>query len=85
MVNLICPVADSCPIYRNWVEQTKDKRPNIIYTRSSTSSSYYCLALTALRDPTSEGGIMPNDELKARLKNKEADCALVMLLNQTAH
>ena len=88
MGNLICPTADSCPVYKNWVEETNDRRLDVIMVHPATAENqtlHNCLALIALQDPTSEGGIMPNEEIKERLKIEEANCLYIRLLNQNSY
>ncbi len=81
---LYCPHEGGCPIYRSWVEQTKDRRLDIIFKEGKV---YRCLAITALKDPVSEGGIKAGSDINAR--NPEAskegikfDCSTIKLLNQ---
>jgi len=74
----ICPYTENCIIYRNWAEQTKDRRIDIII---HLPSNYNCLAKTALEDPTSEGGILVNKEIEKRLTNIDSPCSHITLLN----
>ena len=84
----ICPYLKECPIYKNWVEQTKDERLNIILYCDGIG--YSCTALRALEKPASEDGILFNDELKKRIKKVnmqknigriEIKCSHISLLN----
>ncbi len=86
----LCPHSETCPIYENWVEQTKDDRLGIIIY--SDGIGYSCTALGALEDPVSEGGILFNDELRRRIKEKaveknigvrETKCSHITLLNSS--
>ena len=76
-----CPYIATCPFYKNWVEQTKDRRVDVIVTEGAErSSSYDCLTLIALDDP--ETGIQMSEELKSRLSNpKQLNCSHITLLN----
>ncbi|MBR9691484.1 hypothetical protein GOV06_01740 [Candidatus Woesearchaeota archaeon] len=79
MRNLICPNTEVCPVYKNW--EQKDNRLDII--GYSVAARYSCLALIAIYDPPSEGGI-PEGEIEGRIKNKEhPNCALIQILNQS--
>ena len=73
-----CPYTEICDIYKNWVEQTNDKRLDIII---KPLEAYECLAKTALEDPPSEGGIIPNEKIKMRLKSLFSPCSHITLLN----
>ena len=85
-MTLICPYTKDCSLYVNWVEQTKKERINII----CEGVNYNCLALIALQDPTSEGGIPASEGLVGKIngfedvnKNLPSDieCAHIRLLN----
>ena len=81
MEELICPNTSICPIYKNWIDYTKDNRLNIIQQHKNPvyGDIYSCLALNALFD--AETGIPKNQELKKRLNTEKVDCALIQLLN----
>jgi len=88
MKTLICPYTENCQMYQNWIKQTKDNRLNVITEderiNNTIDSIYSCLAITAIQDSTSEGGIMLGD-LEKRLPNQEnintSDCAFIKSLN----
>ena len=69
--DLICPITDICPVYKNWTEQTKDRRIDVIYLEDK----YRCLAKVAIEDPATEGWILSNEELK------KGSRILIVLLN----
>lgn len=79
MGDLICPNTETCPVYRNWAEQTNDHRLDII---NFSNHKYLCLASIAIYDQTSEGGI-PEGNLKGRIIGEDAGCALIKLLNSS--
>ena len=88
--SIICERADICPIYKNWVEQTKDNRLDIIQKISGTSGgpgcfhnykSYCCIALDALSDK--ETGIPKNKELTERIKSKNPQCSVLEFLENS--
>jgi hypothetical protein len=85
-MTLICPYVKDCSLYANWVEQTKKERINII----CEGAKYDCLAIIALQDSTSEGGIIASDELVKRINGLESinkalpediECSHIRLLN----
>lgn len=79
ITQLICPYTESCPIYRNWTEKSGDLRLNII----NKGNRYSCLALTAIQDPITEGGVEINEELSRRLSSPtDYECSHIELLNQ---
>lgn len=87
MSNLICPSVTNCPVYKNWVEKTRDERINIIL---NSGDKYHCLALTALDDLPSQGGIPASKELVrkvAGLNNpnnyplEDIECSQITILN----
>lgn len=76
-----CPYTETCPFYQNWVEQTKDRRVDVIVTEWKGENIHYdCLTLIALDDP--ETGIPMSEKLKERLSNSEdIKCSHITLLN----
>lgn len=76
MKKYICHTAEICPVYKNWVEHTKDKRIDVV---QEINGKYSCLALDALSD--FETGIPTGKDLKGRLNDKDAGCSLIKLLN----
>ena len=85
-MSLICPYTKDCALYSNWVEQTGEERLNII----CEGVNYNCLALIALQDPTSEGGILASEGLVKKINGFETpdtnlpsdiECSHIRLLN----
>lgn len=83
----ICPDADKCVVYKNWVKKTKDKRINII---QRDGNGYHCLALTAIEDPVSEGGIRFDADTQSRIDEnavkenigvRDTQCAKIETMN----
>ena len=78
ITQLICPYTETCLLYKNWTEKSRDYRLNII----NKSSRYSCLALIAIQDPITEGGVEINEELSKRLlKPNDYECSHIELLN----
>ena len=71
-----CKCSKNCDIYRNWVEQTKDKRLNIIQ-KQSEKSPFSCLAFEALND--AETGISKGKDLEG--KSTGDNCSHILELN----
>ena len=74
-----CPHHYTCPFYQNWVEQTKDKRVDVIVKESE---KYDCLTLIALDD--FETGIQMTEELSKKLSAltlSRFDCSHLTILN----
>ena len=71
-----CENSNNCDIYKNWVEQTKDKRLNIIQ-KQSDKSSFSCLAFEALDD--AETGIAKGKCLEGRSVGN--NCTHILELN----
>jgi len=73
-----CPHHATCPFYQNWVEQTGDRRTDVIVDGSVPGLLLYnCLTLI-------KGNI--SDELKSRVSNphqRNFDCSYIALLNHT--
>ena len=75
-----CPYHVGCPFYQNWVEQTNDKRVDIIIGEFGAYSKYKCLTLMALDD--SETGIEIGEDLRNKLSDsKKIGCSHITLLN----
>ena len=80
-----CPHTGSCPFYKNWVEQTKDRRMDVITLGIVDTAkgilSYDCLTLIAIKYPKT--GIPIGERLKERVLDIEtADCSHLTLLNR---
>jgi hypothetical protein len=77
----ICPHVNTCPIYQNWTEKTKDRRIDIL---TSGFEVYSCIALDAIADY--EGGIETNTALNKRISNPilgSLRCGFLETLNKT--
>ena len=85
----ICPSADAgtCTIYRNWSEKARDERVNVII---KSAGRYGCLALMALEDSCSEGGVEFTEETRKKINDtgvkrnlgiRETGCYNITLLN----
>ena len=78
---LICPHAEECRVYRNWVRANSDERLTIInYNRAL--NKYECDALNALR---SADLIEQGKGLEGRLNPKtinETSCVVVESINK---
>ena len=79
MEETICSRTENCPIYKNWVEQSKDNRLHVI---QKSGGSYNCLAMIAIQDSVAEGGIHINEDLQKRLpKENGYECEITTQLN----
>lgn len=78
-----CPYTETCPFYQNWVEQTKDRRVDVIVTeRKGENIHHDCLTLISLDDP--ETGIPMGEKLESRLSDPGSShflCSHITLLN----
>ena len=88
--NIICERAEICPIYENWIEQTKNHRLDIIIKTSGNTGGpgcsffykhYNCLALDAIGDK--ENGIPMNQNLKNRIKSDNLSCTVLEILENS--
>jgi len=81
----ICPHTENCLVYKNWAEQTGDSRLEVISGIGIPNAvDYSCLALTAIRDPITEGGVFIDKILEKRLapRPQEIKCSHIELLNR---
>ena len=84
MKPVFCPLAKTCDFYENWVDQTGNQRLDVIH---GSGSSYSCLAITGIQDPTAEGGIEISPDVQARLPANQREinqlnCGFIELLNK---
>lgn len=78
-----CPHHTTCPFYQNWTRQTGDRRTDVIILGGIPGEIRYdCLALMAVIDSATEGGINIGDSLKGRVsKLEDTHCSQISLLN----
>ena len=78
----LCPYTEPCPFYKNWIEQGREGRVNVI--SKFGDGKYNCLVLTAIQDPATEGGIPIGENLRSKLSNSDRislECSHIELLN----
>ena len=81
LATCMCLDTGKCPYYKNWAEQTKDERINIIY---GISGKYLCRALVAVNGGDAERGVpgIPRGKnLQERINSERAKCPTIILLN----
>ena len=83
---LICPNTESCLVYKNFKQKTKNDRIDII---QNYGTGYACIALYALQEP-GNGGITATKKLAKRIKgllnienrlSTEIGCSQMIILN----
>ena len=81
MIRVICPNAESCLVYQNYVRQTESNRVDII-AKVADKDEYNCMALDALYDM--ETGVEADNKFRTRFDLVQVmRCAIIELLNQT--
>ncbi len=79
METYVCPNTEICPVYKNWVEQTKDTRLDIIQkiSRIPEYGRFGCLAFGWLRESRAKN--LDNKELGGRAIG--TGCSYILILN----
>ncbi len=81
---LFCPDAESCPVYNFWKEKKGETNRIVIKVTTEIPFHFYCLALTAVQDPVTKGGLpTAGTKLEKMLPRNGLyyDCKNIQMLN----